>query len=279
MNDLTDSRPIAMAMAVALLTLAGCASGPGEFPPTQPDASASTGGLDGKQLLETSAKRQGNDLRRHRRVDVAYDGRWTTFPRLTQAVLVDADFRGSSEERYEPGKNRVSQVHRGSGGEKTVRRVRPGTIEVAYNGEPDRDPEVEASAAFVADAYAMFLFGSSWLLKHGGDFRYLGRREIAGHPCDLVEVTLEPGLGLADRDRVVASIDAGSGLLRRVHFTMNGLESTRGAEVDVTFDDFLTAPDGSRWPGRFVEMIRRPVNARAHEWWTTSLAIDGKAVK
>jgi len=64
--------------------------------------------------------------------------------------------------------------------------------------------------------------------------------------------------------------------LRRLQFTIEGLASTRGADVDVTFSEFWEAPDGSVWPGRFVEWVKRPVLVEAHEWWMTSLTVDGR---
>lgn len=272
------SLPFWCAVLIALMS-AGCSVTSRELPPDSPGIVSIPGEPDGSSLLERSALARGDATRPHRRVKVAYDGRWSTFPKLTQKVLVDPDFRKASEEEYFPASGRVEQTHRGPGGEKSVSRSRSGRISVSYRGKESDDPEVKAASALVADAYTMFLFGASWLLDNGEDFRYLGRKPISGKECDLVEVWLRPGIGLADEDRAVAWLDAETGLMRRVTFTLNGLESTRGAEVDVTFDDFLTAPDGSRWPAHFVEMVRRPVNTKAHEWWTTSLVVDGVRVK
>lgn len=67
--------------------------------------------------------------------------------------------------------------------------------------------------------------------------------------------------------------------MRRIQFSLNGLESTRGADVDVTFSDFRKAPDGSLWRGHFLERIQRPIPAKAHEWQMTSLKLDGVPVK
>ncbi|MCB1230884.1 MAG: hypothetical protein KDN19_11485 [Verrucomicrobiae bacterium] len=247
--------------------------------PSQPEPAAIASGRSGRDLLVASKNAQRTDWNRIRKVEVGFDGEWSTFPTLTQKVLTDPEYRGSSEEIYWPGRDLVVQVHRGPGGTKTVRRLRGESIEVSYNGEPSDGAEVEAASALVADAYAMFLFGASWLLDHGEDFRYLGNRDLEGSECQLVEVDLEPGIGLSGRDRAVAWLDAESGLMRRVTFTLNGLESTQGAEVDVTMSEFLTGPDGSQWPGHFVEMIRKPVNTKAHDWRTTSLVVDGVKVE
>lgn len=211
---------------------------------------------------------------------MAYEGRWALFPRLTQPVLVDAGYRGTSEERVWPRSGRVEQRHAGPEGTKRVSRRRAGAeVAVSYDGTVTRDPEIEAAASLVADAYPMFLFGASWVLDQGRDFRPAGVGRLGGATCDLVEATLRPGLGAAAEDRVVVWIDRETKRTRRIHFSLNGLESTRGAEVDVTMDGFVTAPDGGQWPTRFVEWIRRPISTRAHTWWTTSLVVDGRRLK
>jgi hypothetical protein len=70
---------------------------------------------------------------------------------------------------------------------------------------------------------------------------------------------------MAKEDRVILHIDRSSKLLRRVRLTLNGLDSTRGAEVDVTFRDFKNI-DGVLWPTDFDERIRSPFKLHAHHW-------------
>lgn len=235
---------------------------------------------DGRSLLEWSVGKQRTDWRSISEVRVAYDGRWSLFPKLTQPVLVDAGYRGSSVELYLPAKGRVEQLHTGQAGEKEVTRVRSGNkIEVVYDGRRNRDAEVESAAALVADAYTLFLFGASWVLDQGTDFKYVGEKALDEINCHLVESRLRPGLGRSEEDRVVLWIDRESGITRRVFFTLNGLESTRGAEVDVTMSGHISGPGGSQWPTHFVETIRKPISARAHEWTTTSLKVGGVKVK
>lgn len=258
-------------LLVLITGMPGCASRLPDVRPTD---------RDGKSLLEWSAKHQGTDWRSFSEVTVGYEGRWSLFPKLTQPVLVDAGYRGSSVERYLPALGRVEQSHDGPSGEKKVTRVRASKqIQVSYNGLRNRDAEVESAAALVADAYTLFLFGASWVLEHGNDFQYAGEKALNGSECHLVEVRLRPGLGRAPEDRVVVWIDRESGIMRRVQFTLNGLESTRGAEVDVTLSGHIPGPDGTLWPMHFVEMIRKPVNTQAHEWTTTSLKVGGVKVK
>ena len=47
--------------------------------------------------------------------------------------------------------------------------------------------------------------------------------------------------------------------------TLSGLDSMRGAEVDVTFRDFRTI-DGILRPTDFDERIRVPFDMHAHHW-------------
>lgn len=267
-------------LGIASIIVVSCAGPPTSLVPAEPEPAALKSGKSGKAILSASAKAQGTDWNRFARVEVGYDGEWATFPKLTQPDLVDPEFRGSSCEVYRTGPGVVEQTHEGPGGTKTVRRVRAvDQVTVGYNGRTNNTKEVEDAAALVADAYTMFLFGASWLIEQGDEFRFLGTKSLDGRTCELVEVPLAPGIGRSTSDRVVAWIDAEERLMRRVTFTLNGLESTQGAEVDVTMSEFVEGPGHSQWPTHFVEMIRKPVNTKAHEWWTTSLTVDGVKVK
>lgn len=259
--------------ALAAGLLASCSTlpvpGPAAGPPPSGEAAA---------LLRESARRHGDPWQKHRRVEVGYDGEWSAIATRLQPVLTDPDFRKSSLETYQPRLARVHQTHRGPGGIKVVLRQRPST-EVRYNGTPAGDPEVLDSAALVADAYTAFLFGSSWLAAQGRDLRGLGEGELDGEICQQVAGRLSPGFGAAGEDHFIAWIGRDSRLLRRLQFSLNGLASTRGADVDVVFSEHWQAPGGTVWPGRFVERIQRPLRAKAHEWTMTSLQIDGRRLK
>jgi hypothetical protein len=100
------------------------------------------------------------------------------------------------------------------------------------------------------------------------------RQEIDGDPCDLVFGMLKPGVGRSDEDQVIAWISQRDKRLRRVQFTLNGLASTVGADVDVTFDDFQPGPNGTEWPRHFLETVRRPLTVKAHEWRMTALTAN-----
>ena len=169
----------------------------------------------------------------------------------------------------------MKQVHKGAGGTKTVESSDART-KVSYNGEVDSDPVKTEAAAMVADAYAMFTFGSSWLSAKGKELEIVGRRELAGEECWLVQGKVSPGYGMSESDGFIAWIGSGSKLLRRVQFTIEGVETTRGADVSVDFSEFKKAPDGTVWPTHFIENVERPIQIKAHEWRMLSLRADGK---
>ena len=86
-----------------------------------------------------------------------------------------------------------------------------------------------------------------------------------GQACDELLAVLRPGLGLAEEDRVILFIDQGTHLLRRVQFTLNALESTQGAEVQVDLSTHRKLA-GVMFPTEYYEHIDRPVSLDAHRW-------------
>mgnify|MGYP000548427512 CR=1 FL=1 len=264
---------VRLLLPLATATLASCSTltvpGQGEPVATGPGA---------RSILERSARAAGDPWTRYGRVEVGYDGEWTGVVKRLQPDLVDAAFRKSSVETYRPAQRSVRQIHKGPGGTKRVDR-KPGTVEVYYNGRPATAATADAAAALVADAYTAFLFGASWLAERGEGLAVLEPTDFAGESCDRVQGSLRPGFGFAGEDRFIAWIGRESRLLRRFQFTIDGLASTRGADVDVVFSEHWTAPDGSRWPGRFVEWVQRPVKVKAHEWTMTGLVLDGRQVR
>ena len=112
----------------------------------------------------------------------------------------------------------------------------------------------------------MFLFGPYYIDRRAKDLQKLpDAGEVEGVACDKMLAVLRPGLGAVKQDRVVLYIDRQSHLLRRVSFTLNGLESTQGAEVHVDFSEHQRLA-GVMFPTRFHERIDRPVNLDAHRW-------------
>lgn len=258
---------------VALL-FASCSSLP--LPGPTPNAGSSG---EAAAVLKQAAVRQGNPWKNHSRVEVGYDGHWSTIATRLQPVITDPGFRKSSQEIYQPRPGRVSQRHSGPQGTKDV--MRQGRrVEVSFNGVRSADPEVNGAAALVADAYTIFLFGPSWLTVHGRDLTLLPEdRSVAGESCDLIAGRLSPGLGNAGEDYFIVWIGKNSGLMKRFQFSLNGMDSTRGADVDVVFSEHWTAANGSVWPARFIERIQRPIPVQAHDWRMTTLTLDGRKMK
>jgi hypothetical protein len=221
-----------------------------------------------------SAIRHGDAWKKYREVTVGYTGEWSPIAERLQPGLTDSGYRKSSVEIYQPATGRVRQVHTGTLGTKIVSRRRP-EVQVTFNGATSSAHEVLDSAALVADAYTTFLFGPSWLARKGADFKLIGERMLDGESCHLIAGRLSPGFGNSGEDHFIAWIGSDSSLMRRFQFTLNGLDSARGADVDVTFSEFRNAADGSIWPGNFVEYINRPLLAKAHQWRMTSLTLDG----
>jgi hypothetical protein len=256
-----------------MISLVSCSTlpvpGPHAEDPSQGEA---------RKVLVRSAQHHGDPWKNYRKVEIGYDGTWGKVATKVQPVITDPGFRKSSIEIYQPRSQKVRQLHSGPRGSKEV--IRAGReVTVKFNGVSSSDSEVLGAAALVADAYTIFSFGSSWLAQHGRELRLLQDRSLSGEPCHLVAGRMAPGLGNAEEDHFIAWIGADSGLLRRFQFSLNGMESTRGADVDVVFLDHWKAPDGSIWPGHFIETIQRPIHVKAHDWRMVSLALDGRRVR
>ena len=255
------------AVAALAVTVAACTSLPD--PAGTPDSRA-----QGARLLALAATAHGDAaFGRLRDVNVAFDGEWAPLAGRVQPVLVDERYRGRSQERLLPAQDAVGQTHRGPGGVKQVFRDAAG-VRVWYDGVANADPQVDAAAALVADGYRLFLLGPIWLQRHGSAFEAAGEDRVGGRACDWLLATLRPGLGLAAEDRVALCIDRESRLMRRVRFSLEGLDSTRGAVAEVDTDGYVERA-GVRWPTRFVERLRRPVPLLPiHRWTLTGLDVD-----
>jgi len=259
-------RPILASIAAFSLISCSTLPVPGE-------ARATTSSKQAVDLLRESASRHGRPWQRCRSVAVEYDGEWSFVATRLQPVITDPGFRKSSREVYQPQRKQVRQIHQGKLGTKEV--VRQGSsVAVRFNGVASDDPEVRAAAALVADAYTVFLFGSSWLLENGRELNVLESRKLDGEGCHLVAGRLRPGIGHEGDDHFIAWIGKESGLMKRVQLSLNGMDSTRGADVDVVFSDFRKTADGLVLPRHFLEYIQRPVKAKAHEWRMLSLKTE-----
>jgi hypothetical protein len=206
-------------------------------------------------------------------VQVGYVGEWSGIAKRIQPTLTDAGYRQASQETVWINRVETKQIHRGPTGEKEVQ-VKNNALTVKRNGVTDDDTESRAAAALAIDYYRLFLLGPMHFSTTGQKLTWakLEPREIDGTLCDEVLVVCRPGFGFSDEDRVVLSLDQKSKLVRRVRFTLNGLESTKGAEADVTFSNF-EKNQGVILPRNFVERVRIPFDVLAHTWRMTTLVI------
>ena len=130
---------------------------------------------------------------------------------------------------------------------------------------PDLKANALVGGALFLAIYTLFLLGPFYFDRPGVVFAPAGEAVVDKAACDQVLAVLRPGFGLAEEDRVILFIDRNTKQLRRVRMTLSGLESTRGAEVDVTFRDFRNI-GGIVWPTDFDERIRVPFDLHAHHW-------------
>ncbi len=260
-------------LALGLSLLVSCSSLP------VPSGSADTGtGADALAVLKRSAAKSAHPWQRYRQVKVSYSGEWSNLATRLQPILTDPGFRKGSVETYQPRSGRVRQFHTGPQGTKEVTRQGSKTV-VVVNGKVSNDGQVTAAAALVADAYTAFLFGPSWLVGRGSDLSLLAQKSLGGERCTLVAGKLSPGIGSSAADYFIAWIGDESGLMRRFQFSLNALDSTRGADVEVTFSDHWKAADGSIWPGHFIETIERPILTKAHDWRLTGLRLGERKMR
>jgi len=218
-------------------------------------------------------------------VSVSYAGRWRALMGRLQPDLVDAGFRGGSEERLLLREQLVAQGHAGPDGRKQVLREAvaggQGRVRVWVNGQETADVQRRAAAALVADGYSLFLLGPM-LLARPGNGRTLvmalsgtARIEVDGqaHECDVLRVDAAPGLGFSPGDQLALYIDRRERLMRRVGFTLEGLDGTRNALAEVDAWGHLPL-HGVRWPTRFHERLLRPAPLPVHDWRMTGLDVN-----
>jgi hypothetical protein len=257
-----------IAIAIPML-LNGCASR-GIPLPAEPGEQAAA-----RTLLEASARAHGgNSWAQIRDISVSYSGEWYGLVSRIQPVLIDPAFRQASEERILVAERPlVAQRHTAAGGYKQVLRSAD-RVSVAYNDKPSELRDVKAAAALVGDAYRMFLTGPFHFLS-GNSQLALGEAEsVDGRECDTVIAIRRPGHGFSDEDRYMLFIDRDNRLLRRVRFTMEGLDSTKGAIAEVDFFDHREIA-GIVWPTRFYERLRKPIpGLSVHDWRLTGLDVN-----
>lgn len=260
--------------------LAACST---PLPLTAPRPGSAAATDAGMARLRESAEAHGwAAYRGLRDINVSYDGQWRPFIDRIQPVVVDKGFRGPSQERLMPPQRVVAQAYTGPSGRKQVfwqrgegrgSGARPGEVDVWFNGERSRDEGQRTAAALVAEGYGLFLLGPLWLNGRGLAAQLDGTHTVDGRPCDVVEVWMEPGLGQVAMDRVSLYVDRKDHVTRRVRFTLEGYENTRGAVAEVdTFEH--ERHFGVLWPRRSYERVVHPLRLPAHDWRLAGLDVN-----
>lgn len=261
-------RQLLFVIPALLVMLGGCA----RFPTAVPDARFADG-LGATQIFDDCLTAHGGDMRDYPGdINMSTDGHWHALIQRVQPVISDAGFRVTSQERYRPRDGIYAVHHEGPLGDKQVIRT-PAGITVYYNGVRETDPVKLRATALTNDAFLLFHFGPTFIKARTiAISRLPDSRESSQRYYRLI-ATLSPGFGEAKRDQVVLWINAQTHLLYRVHFTLNGFETTQGAHVDTTF---LAYRKLGRFmlPVQFNERVRGPLRIPAHEWHTTEMDLD-----
>ena len=268
---------------LALPWLVGGCSTPLPLGPAPGADADAADAADAIARLRATAQAHGLDAYRQLTdINVAYSGEWRPLIDRVQPELVDAGFRGPSQERLLPRAGIVAQAYTGPKGRKQVvwRRGAAGAagadlgdVSVWFNGAPSRDTAAQDAAALVAEAYGLFLLGPLWLADRGLPVRRGGTERVDGRLCDVVDVWLRPGLGRVAADRVALCIDRSDGLVHRMRFTLEGFANTRGAVAEVdTFEHERRF--GVVWPMRSYERVVHPIALPAHDWRITGLDVN-----
>ena len=265
----------ALLSAFALPWLLGGCSSP------LPLVKAPAGDADADSRLRDSAQAHGLDAYRNLNdINVSYSGEWRPLVNRIQREVVDAGFRGSSQERLMPGAGIVAQAYTGPMGRKQVVWRRPGRmpdemgrVAVWFNGVRSNDGAAQSAAALVAEGYGLFLLAPLWLVDRGLRMQMGGTERVDGRICDVVDVWLSPGLGRVATDRVALCIDRVDSFVRRMRFTLEGFVNTQGAVAEVdTFGHERRF--GVVWPMRSFERIVHPISLPAHDWRITGLDVN-----
>ena len=220
-----------------------------------------------------------------RDLSVAYDGTWFDIVTKVQPILTDKTFRKASEERMLFGDKSgakfsddvIAQIHTGDAGKKMV--LRDGSLplgaraSVWFNQQPETNRDKIAAAHLVVEAYQLFLY-PAFYVERASYLERVGTGSVGGRECDLLLVVLRPGIGNSAEDRVVLYIDKQDKLVKRVRLTLEGLDSTKGAIVDVDHDRFVEIA-GVIWPTHFYEALVAPFpGLPAHDFSLRGLDVN-----
>jgi hypothetical protein len=148
-----------------------------------------------------------------------------------------------------------------------------GTSAIWYNQKPHTSPAQIAASSLVIEAYQLFLY-PAFYVQRAALLERAGTSVVNGRDCDVLLAVLRPGIGNSPEDRVLLSIDRQDKLVRRVWFTLEGTETTKGAVVSVAHDNFVEV-GGVKWPTHFYESIVNPFpGLPAHDFSLTGIDLN-----
>lgn len=229
--------------------------------------------LNAQRIFElTFIKHGGADLSALQDLNVAIDGEWHYLITKIQPLVTDHKYRQQSEERLLPLSQLYTASYRGEAGTKRVLRT-PDTIDVSYDGAVISDTQKQASAALTADAFYFFALGPLALDNRVVSWQRLSDVTEDNKTYYRINGQLKPGIGLSEEDFITLWVDQQSHLTYRLHITLEGFETTKGAHVDTTFLDYKTL-NAFTFPTHFFERVRGPISIDAHEWWYTGIDIN-----
>jgi hypothetical protein len=252
----------------ALVSLTACSS-----IPMPKNAKATSSEPEAIALLEQSQQAHGKAaFAAIKDISVSYNGKWSYLITRIQPAITDIAFRETSEERMLLKDTLLAQIHSASGGKKTVIRNK-GTSSIWYNQKPHTSPEQIAASSLVIEAYQLFLY-PAFYVQRAALLERAGTSVVNGRDCDVLLAVLRPGIGNSPEDRVLLSIDKQDKLVRRVWFTLEGTETTKGAVVSVAHDSFVEV-GGVKWPTHFYESIVNPFpGLPAHDFSLTGIDLN-----
>ncbi len=255
-------------LSVALLLVAaltGCAS--------LPPSTVSQSTADGTALLEASARAHGwESYRRLNDINLRHEGTWYRVAARVQPILIDADYRVSAEERILVGQRTSAKSYSGGKGPKYAFRD-PNDVMLWYEGKLESNKEKRDASSLVLDGYRLFLLGPLFLKEQGAVVERAGSGKVDGRACDWLLARLRPGFGFSPEDRVQACVDRQTQRFLRIRLSIEGLESTRGAVVEVDYFDYIER-NGVQFPTRWFERVKRPIPIDVREWRMTGLDLN-----
>jgi len=245
---------------VISLLITGCAQ---TFP--RPDKTCCADGLTGNDIFErTFSAHGGAHLEDLKNLSVDVDGDWKYLITRIQPLVTDSGYRVRSREVIFPPYQAYHASFDGPSGNKWVLRT-PSSTEVYYNGIRSSDENDLLSTALTADSFYIFTLGPMGLPQLAGKFFRLEDATEGGREFYRIYAQMTPGIGESERDEIVLWVDPETWLTSRVHITLEGYVTTKGAHVDVTFNDYAKLGDFV-FPSAFFERVLGPIKIDAHEW-------------